>query len=376
MALLVLSALLSFAVAAPQLALPFNSQVPPVARVGNSFSFTFSPTTFKPNSSKFQYSISGGPAWLQFDAPYRTLWGTPGAADAGTTKFTITASDGSGSTQMSCILIVSTSQAPMSRTDVSGVLRGAGNMTGPTTLLTHPSQKFEVDFFPNSFDGHGKKLSFYATLADHTPLPSWLSFNSQTLHFSGVPPKLSSSPQDFNVLLIASDVAGFAGVSEQYTITVSTHTWAFDPQDQTFDIPSGSSVNIGNLQSLLLSDHGKSQGSVMEQADANVPSWLNFDSQSLAITGTPPAGLKQQDVNITAYDHYGDVANLTLHLRFDSLFNGEIGPLDVQIGKKFQYTISRSVLVNPDSTVSVELGQASSWLHFDSQNLELEGTVP
>lgn len=363
------------ATAAPQVAFPFNSQVPPVARVESPFSFTFSPTTFKPNGSKFQYSMAGGPAWLQFDPIHHMLWGTPGTADIGTTKFTITASNGGGSTQMPCTLIVSSDPAPTSNADVSGTLKGAGNMTGQRSLLVHPSQGFQLDFASNAFDGDGEELTFYATLADHTPLPSWLSFDPQSLHFSGTPPKLSSSPQNFDILLVASDVVGFAGVSDKFTITVSDHVWAFDPQDQTVNIPSGGSVDI-DLRSSLLSDSGKALGTDLSQADADVPSWLTFDSQSLAITGSPPPAVKQLDLKITAYDHHGDIANMTLHLRFDSLFRGEIGPLEVQIGKEFQYTIQRSLLAQPDSIVSVDLGSASSWLHFDPSSLHFDGEAP
>lgn len=362
--------------AAPQVAFPFNSQVPPAARVGLPFTFTFSPTTFDPNRSKFQYSIDGSPAWLQFDAPNRTLWGTPGTADVGTRKFTITAADANGGmARMSCTLVISSDPTPESSIDVSHVLRLAGNLTGSTSLQLLPSQQVELDFSPDQFDGHGKHLSFYATLADHTPLPSWIQFDSGTLHFSAKPPKLSSSPQNFDILLIASDIPGFAGVTNTFTIIVSDYKWVFDPQEQTIDIPKGSTVNVNMLRSSLLSGSGPAEDSDLDQAAANLPSWLSFDPTSLAITGKPPQGVTELDANITAYDHHGDVANLTLHMRFDSLFRGEIGPIKVTPGQELQYPISRTLLAEPDESVTVNFTDAP-WLHFDPKALKLSGKVP
>src|SRR5262249_7188221 len=79
-----------------RLPFPSNSQPPPVARVGEPYAFTFSSATFKPNGDTFRYTLGGAPAWLTLDADSRTLSGTPGAGDVGTTTPTIVAMDNTG----------------------------------------------------------------------------------------------------------------------------------------------------------------------------------------------------------------------------------------------------------------------------------------
>ncbi|MES2961494.1 MAG: tandem-95 repeat protein [Pseudomonadota bacterium] len=72
----------------------------------------------------------------------------------------------------------------------------------------------KVDNFFTEVDG--ESLSYSVTLADGSNLPSWLSFNSQTLILSGQAPISAST---FNVKITATDQSGFSN-SETFKVTV------------------------------------------------------------------------------------------------------------------------------------------------------------
>lgn len=177
--------------AAPKLAFPFNSQVPTVARVGEPYLFQFSSSTFTPEASNFTYTISGQPGWLTVDSGTRTLSGTPGQDDAGASTFTITAADEMGVMSSGCTLVVSADPAPQLEGDTSKQLAAIANLsnTSPPTVTILPSTSFHFTFQQNAFiDIVQRRLYYYATLSDHTPLPAWLLFDATSMTFSGNAP--------------------------------------------------------------------------------------------------------------------------------------------------------------------------------------------
>ena len=93
-----------------------------------------------------------------------------------------------------------------------------------TPLLDQTTQQqsaFSYTVQPNTFsDPDQEILTYTATLADNTPLPQWLKFDSKTLTFSGTPDVTSAS---YSVLLTASDASG-TSVSDSFAITVGTVT--------------------------------------------------------------------------------------------------------------------------------------------------------
>jgi subtilisin family serine protease len=89
-----------------------------------------------------------------------------------------------------------------------------GETTTPwhfNNLPTNNSSTFEYTFPENTFTDPdpGDKLTYTATLMDGSPLPQWLTFNSDTRTLSGKSPR----PQEFRVKLTATDKAG-ASVSD------------------------------------------------------------------------------------------------------------------------------------------------------------------
>lgn len=364
--------------AAPQVSFPFNAQVPPVAHAGEPFNFQFASTTFEPNFATLQYSLTGNPSWLSLDGATRALWGTPDASDVGSPTFTIIAAGAAGAVaNMQATLVVVEPGGPIASGNVSEQLLTAGKLSGPSSLALLPSTGFGFKFSTDTFTGNGKNLSYYATLLDHTPLPSWVTFNSESLQFSGSTPQVGASPQSFEILLIASDILGFAGAWITFTLVVSKHTFIFSPWKQTINTPKGATVNFTSLRSQLTLDGGPIVDADLQSATAELPSWLSFDPDNFAVTGTPPSGLISQDISIEAKDKYGGVANTTIHLAFISpLFSGEVGQLNATAGQNFNYTLGRSIFAQGDEEISMDFGNAGKWLHFDPTTLNISGKIP
>ncbi|KAF2490722.1 hypothetical protein BU16DRAFT_585108 [Lophium mytilinum] len=364
--------------AAPQVNYPFNSQVPPVAYVGKPFSFQFASTTFEPQSENLQYSLTDNPSWLSLDGATRTLWGSPGPNDAGSKTFIITAAGAAGAVAtMQATMMVTASGGPAASANVSDVLAKAGNLSGPSSLALLAAKPFDFKFPPNTFTDAGKPLSYYATLSDHTPLPSWIAFDGGSLHFSGTTPQLSTSPQTFEINLMASDVPNYAEAWVTFSLVVSNHELLFSPWRQTVSAPKGDAISFAALRSHLSLDGNQIADGDVQSVTTDAPSWLSFDSHTFALTGKPPTGLMSQEVTVIAKDTYGDTANTTIHFSFVSpLFNGEIGQVNATVGKDFTHILDHSILGQEDETTSVELGNAATWLSYDSANLTIHGEIP
>ena len=290
----------------------FNAQVPTVARVGQPYFFQFTASTFAPTDANLTYVLANQPAWLVLDDATRTLSGVPGASDAGSSVFALIAADETGPVSMACTLVVSTDPVPLLQGDLSDQLKGEANISSTTSpvLTLVPGQAFDFHFRQGSFiDIVQRKLFYYATLTDHTPLPGWLHFDATSLTFSGDTPQLSAFPQSWQIALIASDVEGFAGSSLSFTIVIDLQQLVFSPQEQDVQITPGSSVQIPDLLSTL-SLNGKGLGSSdleISQVSA-LPDWLSFDNSTLALSGTAPSDFVSQNLTVTVSDSLSLIA--------------------------------------------------------------------
>lgn len=372
------------AFAIPAVVFPFNSQVPVVARVDQTYSFQFSESTFAPTDSSFIYSISGQPAWLSLNSATRTLSGSPGQADVGSASFELTAADETGAAHMQCTLVVSSSPVPQLQGDLSQQLAAEANLSSssPAVVTLAPGNTFNFHFRQDSFiDAVQRTLYYYATLSDHTPLPAWLKFDPSDLTFSGTVPQLSAFPQSFEIELIASDVPGFAGSSATFEVVIGLTQLVFSPQDQSAVIVPGDTFTYTKLKDALFLD-----GTVLDLARvktvqvSGLPQWLEFDNSTLALSGDVPSDAIAQNITVTVTDNAGDSATAMLHLSptftSDNVFAGSIGTLSATSGQSFQYTVPTSVVNKTDADLSVILPTSAQWLSFDNGARELKGQVP
>ncbi|RMY46492.1 hypothetical protein D0865_09250 [Hortaea werneckii] len=369
--------------AVPGIYFPFNSQVPTVARVGRPYLFQLSSTTFAPQDKSFVYSLSAHPAWLTLDGSTRTLMGTPTQSDIGASTFTLTAADDTGAAHMACTLVVSSDAAPQLEGDISQQLAATANLSSsqPPVVTLLPSNSFLFNFRQSSFiDIVQRQLYYYATLTDHTPLPSWLSFDGKELAFSGVAPTLSSFPQSWDVDLIASDVEGFAGTTASFTIAIGTQRLAFVPGKQTVNITSGLQLQFDSLQHDLFRD-GQAVGvkDLANVSTSELPEWLSFDASDLAFCGTVPDDAEEKTITISATDRDGYNATVLVTLskqNVGSVFAGAIGTLAASPGHPFEYRFPDSLFSIDHPNVTVRVPGSAEWLHFDAPSRELSGTVP
>ncbi|KUJ15626.1 uncharacterized protein LY89DRAFT_89743 [Mollisia scopiformis] len=378
--------------AIPTITFPFNSQVPPVARVSEPFLYTFSTSTFF-SQLPLTYSLTDAPSWLSLNNDTRTLEGTPTSDTLGTAEllgvsFSLTASDASGSTTLNATLVVSRNPAPNITIPLSTQLSSFGIFSQPSTLLYHPSIPFKISFDSETFSFSGRNYSkfYYAITVDNTPLPAWITFDENTLSFSGQTPdyySLVEPPQTFGIQLVASDVEGFSGTSIDFDIEVGVHLFAFDNQTILISATDGDTVDFGGLSGSLQLDGQSASIADISSITAQVPSWMTFDNTTLALNGIVPAGAASVNITIQAKDIYEDTAtafvyvNVSGSTNFTShIFNRLIGELNATIGFSFSYDLGRYLNNRSDTIMVAHFSSPASWLSFDPQSFVFAGQVP
>jgi Ca2+-binding RTX toxin-like protein len=155
------------------------------AKANSAFNYTVAANTITDPDSwdSITYSVkmpdgSAVPAWLTFDAATRTFSGTPGAGNIGTLQFILWGTDNYNYSagEFVNMNIAAPNRAPVLSTALADQMAAQGatfNYTVPTSAFTDPDS--------------GDTLTYSATLADGSALPSWLIFNTATRAFSGVP---------------------------------------------------------------------------------------------------------------------------------------------------------------------------------------------
>lgn len=308
--LLAATLLLATTSAIPAVVFPFNSQVPAAARVNQPYLFQISASTFAPGDVDFVYTLSGQPAWLSIDSTSRTLTGTPGQSDAGSSTFILTAADSTGAAHMQCTLVVATDPLPTLQGDLGEQLAETANLSSssPAIVTLLPNSAFDFKFRQDSFiDIVQRDLYYYATLTDHTPLPSWLHFDSGNLAFSGTAPQLSAFPQFFPIMLIASDVPGFSGTSASFTIRIGERQLVFVPEKWSVRFTPGDTIDFGDLRDSLYLNGEKLDVTRLRSVEAkDLPEWLTLGEKSLSLKGETPDDAKATNLTITATDENGD----------------------------------------------------------------------
>jgi hypothetical protein len=307
--------------AIPVITYPLNSQVPPVARLSRPFSYTFSSSTFY-SDLPMTYTLSSAPSWLSLESSTRTLSGTPTANDVGVGTVTafdveLTASDKSGSVKINSTFVISRNPAPAVSIPLSSQLSSLGGFSAPSTLLLRPSTPFEFKFQPGTFSENGSNtgLYYYAVTSANTPLPSWLTFDANTLSFSGRTPIYASlihSPRTFGLQIIASDVEGFSGSSISFEIEVVIHTLAFIVQNMAINATAGANMSFSGISGNLELDGQPTDISSLASITAQTPPWLDFDNSTLEFSGQFPIDGDPCNITVQATDIYGDTATATI----------------------------------------------------------------
>lgn len=217
---------------------------------------------------------------------------------------------------------------------------------------------------PDQDDG----LSYSVSLANGDPLPSWLSFNLDTLSFEGVPQ--NPDVGDLAVKVTAVDPAG-ALIHGYFNILVSNTNDApmivGGVEDQTaaegamfyFTLPRATFSDI-DLNDRLAFSATLSDGSAL-------PNWLNFDAATLTFSGIPEnADVGNVGVRVTVTDDAGATVSLSFDLNVDNVNDAPVAVVDDATVQEDQVTEASGNLLTNDADVD-----ANTRLHIAEPGTQL-----
>jgi hypothetical protein len=223
--------------------------------------YTFRPTGSDPDGNTLQYSITGKPSWLSFSATTGRLNGTPTAADVGSSRMTITVSDGTLSASLPAFTLQVNAAA-----NLPPVLTGS-----PLTAATVGTP---YSFTPNATDPEGATLTFSIVNK-----PSWLTFSSSNGSLNGTPSAADVGTVS-GIVISANDgsalgsLAPFAIVVAQIANGSATLTW-LPPTENTDNSP------LTDLSGYRLT-YGRSQTSMDQSVDITNAGLTTYTVNNLA----------------------------------------------------------------------------------------------
>lgn len=379
--------------AAPTISFPINSQVPPVARISQPFSYVFPSSTFTSSSgSLLSYALKDPPSWLSIDSDSRRLYGTPRDGDIASgsgpvvgVPITLVASDSAGSTPLSVTLVVSRNPGPAVHVPVSDQIRNFGTYSEPSSILLYPDRDFFFAFAPDTFvDTQTQSLNYYAVTTDNSPLPAWVSFDVGTLAFTGTTPPFASliePPQTFSLKLIASDVTGFSAASIAFSIVVGSHALTTSQPRITLNATVGTPLSYtGLIGSVKIDGQPAAISDVPRATAVNLPSWLVFDPASWAIAGTPPDTAQSTSFSVIMEDDFSDRLNITFDVELapenGGVFQGIFPTLSLEPGDRLSFDLKPFVFDPSETEITTDVQPPTPWIEFDASNLLLSGDVP
>ena len=249
--------------------------------VGQAVSLKLAADTFTdPQKQALTYTAtqsdgSALPSWLSFNASTETFSGT---VPTGTQSFGIkvTATDTGGLSTSEVFGVRLPNPKPPQVTDRTGDQSWS---VGQAVNL-----KLAADTFT---DPQKQALTYAATLADGSALPSWLSFNAGTETFSGTVP---TGTGNFVIKVTATDTGGLSA-SEVIGVKLPSPK---PPQvtDQTANQSwtVGQTINLKLAADTFTDPQKQALTYAATQTDGSaLPSWLTFNASTETFSGTVPS---------------------------------------------------------------------------------------
>ena len=315
------------------------------------------------------------PAWLSFDAASRSFSGTPPLNYTGTLSVKVTASDGAATTSDTFNLaIAGANDAPV----VATPLADQSFAEDSPVAFTLPANSFS--------DADGDTLTYTATLADGTALPTWLSFNATSRSFSGTPPLNYNGT--ISVKVTASD--GTASTSDTFNLAIASvndaPVLATPLADQSFaeDSPVAFTLPANSFTDA----DGDTLTYTATLADGSaLPTWLSFNAASRSFSGTPPLNFNGTlSVKVTASDGTATVSD-TFNIVVSNTNDAPVvaTPLADQSfaeDSSIAFTLPANSFSDADGdtliyTATLADGTAlPAWLSFDATSRSFSGTPP
>ena len=181
-------------------------------------------------------------------------------------------------------------------------------------------------------------------------------------------------PHNFGILLIASNVPGFAEVTVAFQITISLRVLSCRNPSNTLVAEVGVFFQTTLLRDMLLLDGLPiSDSQIASVILLDAPPWAHLDESLLALSGMSPI---QLNTSITAMvsDVYGDTTNITWRLEFvrSKTISWEVlAEISVTVGTYFE----ESLMVG-NTWDFVEIQSTPEWVHFNPSTRSLYGNAP
>ncbi len=356
------------------------------ATQGENFTFTLSEDTFRDIDPEDTLTLTATlpngdplPGWLTFDPTTRTFSGTPTNDDVGEVTVTVTATDThSESISNSFTLTVeNVNDAPTLNNPISDQTA----TEDANFSFTIPEDTF------NDVDT-GDTLTYSATLADGSELPSWLTFDPATRTFSGTP--TNDDVGEVTVTVTATDTHS-ESISNSFTLTVEnvndaptlnnpiSDQTATEDANFSFTIPEDTFNDVDTGDTLTYS---------ATLADGSeLPSWLTFDPATRTFSGTPTNDdVGEVTVTVTATDTHSESISNSFTLTVENVndaptLNNPISDQTATEDADFSFTFSEDTFNDQDPgdtltyTATLEDGsELPSWLTFDAATRTFSGT--
>jgi axial budding pattern protein 2 len=391
--------------------IPLDSQLPPIARINNPYSWTFSENTFlSETNASLIYSASSLLSWLSFDPDTRTLSGTPTLDDEGTPRIEVVSTDPVTSDSASSFvsICVTPYPAPDLAIPVSSQFRtgnpslssvfllsnhSALKMTDRPTLRIPSSWSFSIGFESDTFT-NTDDIRYTVLPVDGSPLPSWMVFHAEGITLGGVAPPLRvlPTPYSLSLALHALDKNGFSAARVVFDVVIaSQEVHALFGSLPTVNITSLSSLDVSFNSSIdfagVLVDNTpidlQDVDSVM--IDVSQYSWLQYDADTRRLTGQLPGDFTTRNATVLPVV-LTTTLNQTLNTQVKlavvpSYFSKDtLPPILAAPGRDVHFDLtpffSNATQEDVDLTASYDPKDASSYLHFDTASAILSGSIP
>ncbi|RGP65573.1 axial budding pattern 2 [Fusarium sporotrichioides] len=375
-AMLLLS-IVRFTNSQPTINYPINSQLPPVARVDEPFSYTFSQYTFR-SGSNISYSLGNAPEWLSIDSESRRLYGIPTneaipSGDVVGQTIEVIARDDSGSTTLSSTLVISRNKSPSIRIPLLEQIEGFGDYSPPSSLTSYPSTDISFTFDSETFDHQPNMINYYATSGDGSPLPAWMRFDANTLTFSGQTPSpesLIQPPQTFDFELVASDIVGFSAVSVAFSVVVGRHRLSSDDPVIAMNTTRGKKLVYRGLADNIKLDNKPVDMENIEISTDGLPKWLSLDENTWDIEGTPGKSDHSTNFTITMRDPYQDTLNIYATVNVSTaLFRSTFDGIEIEAGKDVNINLEPYFWDPEDIDLDISITPNKDWLKLNGFNI-------
>lgn len=287
----------------------------------------------------------------------RTFSGIPSSADRGLINIEVTATDGLGNSIINPIAVYvgDINVKPVADQQI---------YVSETVLFTLP---------PQTFDFPGAIFAYNAQLMDGLPLPSFISFDADTLTFIFTPQ--AGDQNIYQIEVTAND--GYKNTTTFFGLTVLNnppiveHTLGDQTALSGVPFQYAFSNSFFDLDGDLLTYTAYLQGST------SLPSWLSFDASNRQFYGTPfQKGVFP--IQVTANDgHGGTVTNqftITVPNSAPMLLN-PLGTSITTIDIPFSFTFSSNTFYDVDGDpLTYSVGQLPSFISFNPSTRTFTGT--